>query len=161
MVDIMVVSSDSHDKWECEWQRQGGRGSNKVLVDLVLYRYGGLDVIHSEVLLESSAKVEAQGSSSISVPRNNKVCNDSICLTNDEGISLMPVLSKLRSTKDSIGTVISGKLSSFEQPLISNADSRRKEQFIFVIFGEMTEIEFEKSKTIHRCEGNRFHVYLS
>jgi hypothetical protein len=39
--------------------------------------------------------------------------------------------------------------------------SRRKVHFIFVIFGEMTEIEFEKSKTIHRCEGIRFQVYLS
>ena len=63
-----------------------------------------------------------KGSSPIGVPSNPRLLKDIICL-NDEGISLMPVLVKLRFCKDFTGTVISGKLSSFEQPLISKSRS--------------------------------------
>jgi hypothetical protein len=48
-----------------------------------------------------------------------RVIKDIICLNDIEGISLMHVLLKLRNNKYFIGTVISRKLSSFEQPLIS------------------------------------------
>jgi hypothetical protein len=65
----------------------------------------------------------SSGSSLIGVPSKFRVVKDIICLNDDEGISLMPVLLKLSSTKDFIGTVISGKLSSFEQPLISKSRS--------------------------------------
>jgi hypothetical protein len=61
-----------------------------------------------------------EGSSLSGVPSNFRIFKDVICLNDIEGISLMPVLLKIRCSKDSISTVISGKLSSFEQPLISN-----------------------------------------
>jgi hypothetical protein len=64
-----------------------------------------------------------KGSFLIGVPSNFRVFKDIICLINDEGISLMPVLLKSRITKDFTGTVISGRLSSFEQPLIFNLRS--------------------------------------
>jgi hypothetical protein len=64
-----------------------------------------------------------EGTSLIGVPSKNRYLKDIICLNDIKGISLMPVLLKLRCCKDSIGTVISGKLSSFEQPLISNLSS--------------------------------------
>jgi hypothetical protein len=63
------------------------------------------------------------GSSLSGVPSNFRIFKDVICLNDIEGSSLMPVLLKLSSTKDSIGTVISGRLSSFEQPLISKSRS--------------------------------------
>jgi hypothetical protein len=61
-----------------------------------------------------------EGTSLSGVPSNFRIFKDVICLNDIEGISLMPVSLKPRYSKDSIGTVISGKLSSFEQPLISN-----------------------------------------
>jgi hypothetical protein len=61
-----------------------------------------------------------KGSSLIGVPSKYRNVKDIICLNDIKGISLMPDLLKLRCCKDFIGTVISGKLSSFEQPLISN-----------------------------------------
>jgi hypothetical protein len=62
----------------------------------------------------------SSGNALIGVPSKYRLIKYIICLIDDEGISLMPVLLKLSSTKEFIGIVISGKLSSFEQPLISN-----------------------------------------
>jgi hypothetical protein len=61
-----------------------------------------------------------KGSSLIGVPSKYRNVKDIICLNDIKGISLMPDLLKLRCCKDFIGTVISEKLSSFEQPFISN-----------------------------------------
>jgi hypothetical protein len=62
----------------------------------------------------------SSGNTLIGVPSNFRDHKDIICLNDIKGISLMPVLLKIRYSKDFIGTVISGRLSSSEQPLISN-----------------------------------------
>jgi hypothetical protein len=64
-----------------------------------------------------------EGSSLSGVPRKLRFSKDVICLNDIEGISLMPVSLKKRYSKDSIDTLISGRISSFEQPLIFNMRS--------------------------------------
>jgi hypothetical protein len=61
----------------------------------------------------------SSGNALIGVPSKNRDLKDIICLNDIKGISLMPVLLNIRQRKDFIGTVISGRLSSSEQPLIS------------------------------------------
>jgi hypothetical protein len=65
----------------------------------------------------------SSGNALIGVPSKFRHLKDIICLINDEGISLMPVSLKLRCHIDFIGTVISGRLTSSEHPLISNSPS--------------------------------------
>jgi hypothetical protein len=65
----------------------------------------------------------SSGNALIGVPSKSRLIKDIICLNDIKGISLMPVLLKVRCSKDFIGTVISGRLSSSEQPLISNSSS--------------------------------------
>jgi len=109
MVDIMVSS----DAQSCVVRdlSEGGSSGNALICVPCKARY-----------LKHTISLIDKGSSLIGVPSNPRLLKDIICL-NDEGISLMPVLLKLRSTNDFIGTAISGKLSSFEQPLISNTQS--------------------------------------